>query len=461
MSEVLASLAEIDDPVLGESIVSLSAVKNLEVEPSGDVSFTVQLSAPDLQGVVKQACQSALSQLPWVKDIEITVTSLPPNDSLREASRNQATGLKGVKHVILCASCKGGVGKSTTAVNLAYSMHKRGFKTGILDVDIYGPSLPTMVKPERPFDPRRDIVGNEIMPVNGFGVKLMSMGFINPVDSFVMRGSRVTPLVQQLVSTTAWGELDYLIIDMPPGTGDIQLTLSQMETLRIDAAVIVTTPQRLSFVDVVKGIEMFDKVGIPSVAVVENMAFFQNDGMQDNIQAFANKYSLPQEAVSELEEILKAKQFLFGQGHKQRLLDMWGIQNSISIPLFPDLAKQSDSGMPYVLAFPDTDVSRAYSALAESVISEVSVAKMESGKNVMPEIEYDAPNKQFVIDGNQRISAKEMRRLCRSPANDPNNVKESVEPVDFVPLGRYAISIQWNDGHQSLMPYRSFVNSYK
>jgi len=373
-SEVLASLADIDDPVRGESIVSTSAVKNLEVDASGRVQFTVQLSAPDLQGIVKKACEEALSCLPWVSDVKITVMSLPPSDSLREASRSQAMGLKGVKHVILCASCKGGVGKSTTAVNLAYSMHKLGFRTGILDVDIYGPSLPTMVKPEKPFDPRRDIVGNEIMPVDGYGVKLMSMGFINPVDSFVMRGSRVTPLVQQLVSTTAWGDLDYLIIDMPPGTGDIQLTLSQMETLRIDAAVIVTTPQRLSFVDVVKGIEMFDKVGIPSVAVVENMAYFQNNALQDQIQVFADKYSLPREAVSELEQMLGAKQFVFGQGHKQRLLDMWGIQNSVSIPLFPDLAKQSDSGLPFVLAYPETEVSKAYTALAESVASEVNLS---------------------------------------------------------------------------------------
>ena len=197
--------------------------------------------------------------------------------------------------MVLCASCKGGVGKSTTAVNLAYSLQAQGQKVGILDVDIYGPSLPTMVTPSRPFNPAEDIVGNAITPVDGDGVRLMSMGYINPFDNFVLRGAKVTPLVQQLISTTQWGDLDYLIVDMPPGTGDIHLTLAQMDGLRIDAAVIVTTPQRLSFVDVVKGVEMFDKVGIPSVAVVENMAYLDSstsamkDENQDALAAFAGK----------------------------------------------------------------------------------------------------------------------------------------------------------------------------
>ena len=162
--------------------------------------------------------------------------------------------------------------------------------------------------------------------------------------------------MQQLISTTQWGNLDYLIIDMPPGTGDIHLTLAQMDGLRIDAAVIVTTPQRLSFVDVVKGVEMFDKVGIPSVAVVENMAYLENSqGTQgsDAITAFAAKYSLGAEAQEELKELLGAKQFVFGQGHRQRLVDMWGIVNSFSIPIDAAVAKQGDSGTPFVTLFPD------------------------------------------------------------------------------------------------------------
>jgi Mrp family chromosome partitioning ATPase len=260
-SEVLAILSGVQDPYRGNGIVALAAVKDLIVDmDGGSVSLKVELGAPDLKGEVKVEIETALRTLPWVKQVSLTMAALPPQDSLREASRKAANGLNGVKNVVACASCKGGVGKSTTAVNLAFSLRAKGYKVGIFDVDIYGPSLPTMVRPERPFNPYEDIVGNAINPPSMMDVKLMSVGFINPQDSFVLRGAKISPLVQQLVSTTQWGDLDYLIIDMPPGTGDIHLTLSQMEDFKIDAAVIVTTPQRLSFIDVVKGVEMFDKV---------------------------------------------------------------------------------------------------------------------------------------------------------------------------------------------------------
>lgn len=259
--QVLAALADIQDPFRGDGLVKLGSVRELVVDPGcGTVSASIILGAPDLQGEVKAQCEAALKSISWVETVSLTMAAMPPQDELREASKKMATGLVGVKNVVACASCKGGVGKSTTSVNLAFSLRAKGYKVGIFDVDIYGPSLPTMVTPEKPFNPQEDIVGNAITPPERDGVKLMSVGFINPHDSFVLRGAKVSPLVQQLVSTTQWGDLDYLIVDMPPGTGDIHLTLSQMEDFKIDAAVIVTTPQRLSFIDVVKGVEMFDKV---------------------------------------------------------------------------------------------------------------------------------------------------------------------------------------------------------
>jgi len=320
-SEVLAALSMVEDPSRGGSITALGAVKELKIEKdSGAVSFNIELGAPDLKGQVKEKSKELVSTLPWVTSVTVTMVAKEPDDDTRAASASSATGLSGVRNVVLCASCKGGVGKSTTSVNLAYSLHAQGHKVGILDVDIYGPSLPTMVTPTRPFNPAEDIVGNAISPVDGDGVKLMSMGYINPFDNFVLRGAKVSPLVQQLITTTQWGDLDYLIIDMPPGTGDIHLTLAQMDGLRIDAAVIVTTPQRLSFVDVVKGVEMFDKVGIPSVAVVENMAYLEANSAtesehsnSDEMAAFAAKYSLPAEGVEELRQLMGAKQFVFGQ----------------------------------------------------------------------------------------------------------------------------------------------------
>lgn len=457
-SEVLAALSGIQDPFRGEGIVKLAAVRDLNVDvEGGKVSMRVELGAPDLKGEVKASVDAAVRGLPWVKDVSINMVALPPQDELREASRKMANGLKGVKNVVACASCKGGVGKSTTSVNLAFSLRSKGYKVGIFDVDIYGPSLPTMVRPERPFNPYEDIVGNEIMPPSCMGVKLMSVGFINPQDSFVLRGAKVSPLVQQLVTTTQWGDLDYLIIDMPPGTGDIHLTLSQMEEFKIDAAVIVTTPQRLSFIDVVKGVEMFDKVGVPSIAVVENMAYLDGPE-QSRTEAFVQKHGLSKEAAAELQELLGEKQMLFGQGHRQRLLEMWGIENSFSMPLSPLVAAQGDSGTPYVVAYPDSEVAKKFGELADAVVQEVMSIKKEGA--APPSIVFNPNSREFIINGKQRMPPAELRSLCRSPANDPSRLPPDLAPRDMVPLGKYAISIIWSDGHQSLMPYRAFVEGY-
>ena len=177
------------------------------------------------------------------------------------ASGAAPPGVAGVRHLLAVASCKGGVGKSTPAVNLAFALAATGAAVGIVDLDIHGPSLPTMVAPDGPLQ----VEGETLLPLTCRGVKLMSMGFINP-GAMPLRGAKVSPLVKQLVGRTAWGELDYLVIDMPPGTADVQLTLAQ--DFAVSAAVLVTTPQRLSFVDVVKGVEMFDKVwGMVSVRV--------------------------------------------------------------------------------------------------------------------------------------------------------------------------------------------------
>ena len=472
-SEVLAALSMVEDPSRGATVTSLGAVKALEIDKdTGAVSFQLELGAPDLKGETKQKSEEFVAALPWVKSVSATMVAMAPQEETRAASAAAATGLRDVKNVVLVASCKGGVGKSTTAVNLAYSLHAQGHKVGILDVDIYGPSLPTMVTPARAFSPSEDIVGNAITPIDGHGVKLMSMGFINPVDSFVLRGAKVTPLVQQLISTTEWGELDYLIVDMPPGTGDIHLTLAQMDGLRIDAAVIVTTPQRLSFVDVVKGVEMFDKVGIPSVAVVENMAYLEpgstagvaapggEDEGGDRIAAFMRKYDLPDEARGELAELVGGgRQYLFGEGHRQRLLDMWGIVNSFSIPLDPSIARQGDAGVPLVKAYPESAAAGLFSQLAKAVVSEVDTLK-EQG-DAMPQLAFDRATNEFIVNGSQRLTAVALRRLCRSPANNPEAIPPGIAPTDWVPLGRYAVSINWSDGHQSLMPYRSFVDGYK
>jgi len=208
----------------------------------------------------------------------------------------------------------------------------------------------------------------------------------------------------------------------------------------------------------VKGIEMFDKVGIPSVAVVENMAYVDSSELEGKIDKFAAKHSLTDDAKSELLEIVQENDKIFGDGFRQRLLDMWGIDNSYSLPLNKDVAKQADAGLPYVLANPETELSKTFKELASAVISEVKKAKEDDN---LPNIRYDPPSGMVVINGKQKMPPVELRRMCRSPANDPKNVPDSIAPVDIVPLGRYAVSILWTDGHQSLMPYRAFVEGYK
>ena len=259
----------------------------------------------------------------------------PLNRQSKAAPREKgAGGLAGVKHIIAVSSCKGGVGKSTVAVNLAYALAQKDFKVGIFDADIHGPSLPTLVSPVDTTLRELNLGDLKlIVPPVYEGVKCMSYGFVRsaeqraqnappPVDKLkdpvaallaahasaaaVMRGPMVSNVVHQLLRYTAWGDLDYLVLDMPPGTGDIQITLSQQVQIR--AALIVSTPQKLSFIDVVKGIDMFDKVNIPTVGVVENMVYY----MCGNCST---------------------KHYPFGAGYRRQVVDLFGIRNSFELPL--------------------------------------------------------------------------------------------------------------------------------
>lgn len=431
--EVLDALRVIVDPDLNQDIVSLGFIKNLDIT-GGAVSFTVELTTPacPVKASFKKQCEAAVTALPWVESAAVEMSAraqaAPPKDA--------APGLKQVSRIIAVSSCKGGVGKSTTAVNLAFSLSKAGARVGLLDADIYGPSLPTLVHTGETGLFRH---GDLIAPLEFEGVKLMSFGYVmDPSKAAVMRGPMVSGIIGQLAGETEWGELDYLVVDMPPGTGDIQLTLTQK--MSFSGAVIVTTPQQLSFVDVVKGMQMFESVKVPTLAVVENMSYFRCTGC-------------------------KEKHYPFGKGAMARIVEQYGIENTVEVPMVADLSESSDRGLPLVLDDPTSETARLYEGLAGAVVREV--ARMENGAVPQPEVAFQK-GRGIVVHGasgpDRVIDPADLRRRCRCAACvdehtgaqilKPEDVPDDVVPLSIEKMGNYAVAVQWSDGHNSsIYPY--------
>lgn len=284
------------------------------------------------------------------------------------------------------------------------------------------------------------------------------------------------------MSLCNWGDLDYLIIDMPPGTGDIQLTLAQI--VNISAAVIVTTPQRLSFVDVVKGIDLFDTVNVPCIAVVENMADFATYSFPDSFYdalgvkaataaavatAFNPDPTKAMEAVSrvirEAVEGQKKPRRLFGDGHNVRLKDMWGIENIVSMPLLEEVSISGDSGIPHVIRYPDSEVAGSMTELAEGVVKEL--ARLSRAVSTVAPLAVDRATNEIIFEGVSRIAAKSLRLDCRCAVCveeftgrtlvTAQTVPDNITPLSTAPIGRYAMSIDWSDGHKSLYPFRQIA----
>ncbi|KAL3773600.1 hypothetical protein ACHAWO_010796 [Cyclotella atomus] len=488
-SQILSALSVIIDPDLETDIVTLGFVQNLSIDPSTNIiSLDLELTTPacPVKDIFIQQCQDIINNIQWTSGCKVTLTSRP-----NVAPSGSPLGMSQIGAVIAVSSCKGGVGKSTTAVNLAFALQSQGASVGIFDADVYGPSLPTMVTPE---DDTVRFIGRQIAPLKRGNVSLMSFGYVNE-GSAVMRGPMVTQLLDQFLSLTHWGPLDYLILDMPPGTGDIQLTLSQK--LNITAAVIVTTPQELSFVDVERGVEMFDTVGVPCVAVVENMAYFENQvggntAALKDVDGLKAKFMEALEADGLLvdgakagdvaEELIKIvlqqqekniaettteKIRIFGQGHKRRLSEQWGIEHTYSVPLLGRIAENGDSGTPFIVDNPTSPQADIYRELAQSVVSEVAKFKFGKNKYSRPSVSYDDDNRVIrVFDNDEEsvISPADLRRGCRCAACveemtgrqilDPASISESVKPLEMSPTGNYALSVDWSDGHRSLYPYR-------
>jgi Mrp family chromosome partitioning ATPase/DUF971 family protein len=349
-------------------------------------------------------------------------------------SSSSFPALQGVQRILAVSSCKGGVGKSTTAVNTALALAKYGLRVGLLDADVYGPSLPTLLRPENPtlFQNNEGL----ILPLEVEGLKVMSFGWIDPEQqrgAAILRGPMVSQVVSQLATRVYWGELDYLVIDFPPGTGDIQLTLTQQ--LPIDAALIVTTPQQLSFVDVVKGIQMFDTVKVPTVAVVENMSYYQCTSCGE-------------------------KQRIFGEGARRQLIEQFGFTHTMEMPLDPRISAYSDAGTPIVAALPEDPVSQLYFTLAENIHGEINRLTLEDkglptlfynvGQNcelTWPDgrmIEMTPFDLRLACRCAECVSEHTGEKLIRAEDIDPD-----VYPTEIQPIGRYASNVKWSDGHRS------------
>ncbi len=332
-----AALATVIDPHTGQPYAIARQLKHLRVGTDGAVSFGIELGYPARSqfGIVRDALAAAAKSVQGVSSVAVEVSS---KVVAHQVQRGVAL-LPGVANVIAVSSGKGGVGKSTTAVNLALALSAEGARVGLLDADIYGPSLPLMMgildgRPES-----ED--GKTMKPLENHGVKVMSIGFlVDPEQAVVWRGPMATQALDQLLRQTTWGELDYLVIDMPPGTGDIQLTLSQRVPLT--GAVIVTTPQDIALLDAKKGLNMFEKVGVPILGIVENMAVHvcTNCGHVEHI---------------------------FGADGGKRMAAQYGVEYLGALPLTMAIREQTDSGTPTVAAEPDGEIAALYKAVARQV----------------------------------------------------------------------------------------------
>lgn len=424
--DVLDALRVIIDPDFHQDIVTLGFVQDIVIS-GGSVAFTIELTTPacPIKDQFKADAERVVRGLPGVADVAVQMTARPRP----ERQLAQGSGLAKVANIIAVTSCKGGVGKSTVAAMLAVNLARRGYRTGLLDADIFGPSVPTLFNLHD-----TGVVTTEdeyIVPREANGLQIMSFGFMLGDQPAVMRGPMVSNFVQQLLHQVAWGELDYLVVDFPPGTGDVQLTLSQQA--QIDAAVIVTTPHALSLTDVRKGILMFEKVDVPVIGVVENMAYFVCDGCDK-------------------------RHAIFGDSGGLQLRDRFGLETLATLPIRPVLQGGID----------------ALAGSEEAVMTTDAVIRAlgyhQAQRPQKPEVEATESHIHLHwSDGSTTSVANRALRLAcgcalcidemsHKPILEPERVPLDIHAEELRTIGNYALGITWSDGHSTgFFPYKTIV----
>jgi ATP-binding protein involved in chromosome partitioning len=350
---LMDALKSVVDPNTGKDFVSTRAVRNMKID-GGDVAFDVELGYPAKSQIpaLRKALIAAARGVPGVENVSANLAT----KVIAHAVQRGVALLPNVKNIVAVASGKGGVGKSTTAVNLALALAAEGAAVGLLDADIYGPSQPMMMGIEG--RPESDD-GKTMDPLENYGVQVMSIGFlVNPDEAMIWRGPMATQALEQLLRQTNWKDLDYLIVDLPPGTGDIQLTLSQR--VPMTGAVIVTTPQDIALLDARKGIKMFEKVGVPILGIVENMAVH---------------------VCSQCGHV----EHIFGADGGRKMAEQYGMDYLGALPLDIRIREQADSGQPTVVADPDGELAQIYQAVARKVAVTIA-AKAKDFSSKFPTI---------------------------------------------------------------------------
>jgi ATP-binding protein involved in chromosome partitioning len=429
---IRAALCQVKDPDLGRDIVTLGFVKDLQIHGQ-NVSFTIELTTPacPVRDQMKEDAHRAVLSLAGVTNVEVAMSS-----KVRGTQSEQKDELIPlVKNVVPVASGKGGVGKSTVSANLAIALAKLGARVGLMDADVYGPCIPTIMGATTPPTAQN----GTIVPVLRYGVKIVSIGFFVPKgEATILRGPMLAKLIDKFLGGVEWGELDYLLVDLPPGTGDVALSLCQR--IPLTGAAVVSTPQDLAFNVAEKAISMFTKLRTPVLGLVENMSGFecQHCGHREEI---------------------------FGSGGARRFGAASGIPFLGEIPLSTDIRTTSDEGNPIVQSMPESLSARAFRRVAENLAAQVSTLSMGGVSTDRPEIaEIRQPSENEVRilwkdahESNYTGYALRVGCRCaicideisRNKRLREESISRDVRPLSIDPVGRYALRFHWSDGHST------------